>query len=61
MKGIELTDDLMLFGNLALFAIGAAAIAGAATGNWLLAIGVALFAFGILSALITFMAAGETE
>jgi hypothetical protein len=55
------TDDLVLFGSLGLLAIGCAAVAGATTGNWLLGIGVALMVFGLLSALVSFMAAGETE
>ena len=55
------TDDLLLFGSLALAAIGAALITGTFTGDVLAAIGVALLLFGIPSALITFMASGETK
>ena len=54
-------DDLLLFGSLALAALGAALITGTTTGDVLAAVGVALLLFGIPSALITFMASGETE
>ena len=54
-------DDLLLFGSLALAAIGAALITGTTTGDVLAAVGVALLVFGIPSALITFMASGESE
>lgn len=55
------TDDLLLFGSLALAAIGAALITATTTGDVLAALGVALLLFGIPSALITFMASGETK
>lgn len=55
------TDDLLVFGSLALAAIGAALITGTTTGDVLAALGVALVLFGIPSALITFMASGETK
>ncbi len=54
-------DDLLLFGSLALAAIGAAFITASTTGDVLAALGVALLLFGIPSALITFMASGETK
>ena len=54
-------DDLLLFGSLALAALGAALITGTTTGDVLAAVGVALLLFGIPSALITFMASGESE
>ena len=52
-------DDILLFGSLALAAIGAAFVTATTTGDILAAVGVALIAFGIPSALITFMAASE--
>lgn len=56
------TDDLMLFGSLALTAIGAALIVVAVTSQLLLALGVALIVFGVPAAAVTFMAAaGETK
>lgn len=54
-------DDALLFGSLALAALGAALITGTTTGDVLAAVGVALLLFGIPSALITFMASGESE
>ena len=54
-------DDLLLFGSLALASLGAALITGTTTGDVLAAVGVALLLFGIPSALITFMASGESE
>ena len=54
------TDDLLLFGSLALAAIGAAFVTATTTGDVLAAAGVALLMFGLPSALITFMAASET-
>ena len=55
------TDDLLLFGSLALAAVGAAFITGTFTGDVLAAVGVAFLLFGIPSALITFMASGEQK
>lgn len=55
------TDDLLLFGCLALAAVGAALITASFTQDALAAVGVALIVFGIPSALITFMASGETK
>lgn len=53
------TDDLLLFGSLALAAVGAALVTATTTGDALAAAGVALIVFGIPSVLITFMAASE--
>ncbi len=53
------TDDALLFGSLALAAIGAGFVTATTTGDILAAAGVALIVFGIPSALITFMAASE--
>lgn len=55
------TDDLLLFGSLALAAIGAAFVTATTTNDVLAAVGVALLVFGIPSTLITFMASGETK
>ena len=55
------TEDLLLFGSLALAALGAALIVGTTTDDLLLAFGVAFVVFGIPSALITLMASGETK
>lgn len=56
------SDDLVLFGSLALAAVGVVLVTGVSTGNFGLALGLALVFFGILSALIAFMAAaGETK
>lgn len=52
-------DDLVLFGSLATFAIGAALVAIATSGNPLLALGLALIVFGLPATLITFLAASE--
>ena len=52
-------DDIVLFGSLALFAIGAAFITAATIGDGLAAVGVALLVFGGPAALIAFMAAAE--
>ena len=55
------TDDLILFGALALAAVGAALVVVASTSDSLAAVGTALLVFGIPTFLIAFMAAGETE
>ena len=55
------TDDLLLFGSLLGVAVGALLIASATTGNALLSIGVGLIVFSVPTALITFMASGETK
>jgi hypothetical protein len=52
-------DDLVLFGSVALFAIGAAFVTAASSGNGLLSFGVALIVFGVPTAFIAFMAAGQ--
>jgi len=53
------TDDLVLFGSLALAALGAALLTATTTRDLTAAAGVALIVFGIPSVLITFMAASE--
>lgn len=53
------TDDLLLFGSLAMTAIGAALVVGVISTEPMLAIGIAFITFGLPSALITFMAAFE--
>ena len=55
------TDDLVLFGSLAVLSIGAALVTASSTGQGWLAFGVALVVFGLPAFLITFMAAGESE
>jgi hypothetical protein len=54
------SDDLMLFGSLALFALGAAVVVVATTKDPLLAFGVGLVVFGLPAGLIAFLAAAET-
>jgi hypothetical protein len=50
------TDDLVLFGSLALAALGTALIAFTATGDGMLSVGVAFLVFGLPSAALTLMA-----
>lgn len=52
-------DDLLLFGSIALAAIGAALVTFGTTEHPVLALGVALLVFGVPSALIAFMAAAQ--
>ena len=52
-------DDLVLFGSLATFALGAALVMVATSGNPVLAFGVALIVFGLPATLLTFLAASE--
>lgn len=52
-------DDLVLFGSLAMAAIGAALVTATTTNDLLAAVGVALLVFGIPATLITFMAAAQ--
>ena len=52
-------DDIMLFGSLALFAIGAAFITAATVNDGLAAVGVGLLVFGLPAALVAFLAAAE--
>lgn len=54
-------DDLVLFGSLAIAAIGIGFVVFATTEDALAALGAVLLVFGIPSALVTFMAASETE
>ena len=53
------SDDLVLFGSLAIAALGAAFVTATTTRDVLAAVGVALVVFGIPSALIAFMAASQ--
>ena len=55
------TEDLILFGSFAAVAIGALLVVAASAGNGFLAIGVGLIVFGVPSAIVTFLAAGEPE
>lgn len=52
-------DDLLLFGSLALAAIGAGIITLTTTDDFGAALGVVLLVFGLPSALIAFMAAAQ--
>lgn len=53
------TDDLLLFGSLALAALGAALVVFTTTDDLLAAVGVGFVVFGIPSTLITLLAAGD--
>ena len=55
------TDDLLLFGSLALAAVGVTLVVFASTGDAVAALGAALLVFGVSAFLVTFMAAGEAE
>lgn len=56
------TDDALLFGSLALVAIGTLLVTLSVTGNAALAVGLALIVFGAPSFVVTFLAAaGEPE
>lgn len=55
------SDDLVLFGSLGAFALGAALVTIATSSNPVLSLGVALIVFGLPAALITFMAASAEE
>ncbi|MCA1570829.1 MAG: hypothetical protein LC798_11030 [Chloroflexi bacterium] len=54
------TDDLLLFGSLALVAVGSALVVAALTEHVLLACGTGMIGFGLPTALITLLAARET-
>jgi hypothetical protein len=60
MKKIA-TDDLLLFGSIALAAIGAALVTLETTDRLLVALGVLFVVFGVPTALITLAAAGEDQ
>lgn len=53
------SDDIVLFGSLALAAIGAALVTAGTTSDGVLAFGVALLVFGVPATLIAFMAASQ--
>lgn len=53
------SDDALLFGGLGLAALGVALVTLVTTGEPWLALGLPLLFFGILAALIAFMAAAE--
>lgn len=55
------SDDLVLFGSLALAAVGAALVTAGMTSDGVLAFGAALLVFGIPATLIAFMAASTEE
>lgn len=54
------TDDLVLFGSLLIFAVGAGLVVISRTGDGVLAFGAACIVFGLPSAVIAFLAAAET-
>lgn len=54
-------DDALLFGSLALVALGLALVTFTTTQDALAALGVALVTFGAPSTLITLLAAGEDK
>jgi hypothetical protein len=54
-------DDLLLFGSIALAAIGAALVTLETTDRPLVALGVLFVVFGVPTALITLAAAGEDQ
>lgn len=53
-------DDAVLFGSIAAFASGIGIVVGALT-DPLLGFGMALFSFGLPSAVVAFLAAGESK
>lgn len=56
------TDDALLFGSLAMVAIGTLLVIVALTANVALAVGSALIVFGVPSFVVTFLAAaGEPK
>jgi hypothetical protein len=55
------SDDVLLFGCLALAAVGAALITFTTTHDGLAALGVAFVVFGVPSALIVLLAAGDNS
>lgn len=55
------TEDALLFGSLALAAVGLALVTFTTTHDALAAIGVALVAFSAPTVVITLLAAGETK
>lgn len=55
------TDDLLLFGSIAAVALGALLVTLSLADDPIAAAGVALVVFGLPTAVITLLAAGETE
>lgn len=55
------SDDALLFGSLAAFALGVAFVVGAMTGDALLACGMALVGFGLPATVVVFIAATEPK
>lgn len=55
------TDDILLFGSLAAFALGVGLVVAAITGDALLALGMALVGFGFPAATVVFLAAAEAS
>ena len=53
------TDDALLFGSLALVAIGTLLVGVSLTANVALSVGAALIVFGVPSFVVTFLAAAE--
>ena len=53
------TDDALLFGSLAMVAIGTLLVAATLSGNLALALGIALIVFGAPAFVVIFLAAGE--
>lgn len=56
---MTVNDDALLFGSLAIAALGAALATFALTASPLLAVGLALIVFGIPSTVIVLLAAGD--
>lgn len=55
------SDDILLFGSLAVFALGVGLVTAAATGDAMLALGMFLVSFALPSTAVVFMAAQETS
>lgn len=55
------SDDLVLFGSLALVALGVALVVEVVTAEAFLALGAALVVFGVPSALVALMASGQAK
>lgn len=55
------SDDLVLFGSLALLSVGAAFVTASSTGNGWLAFGIGLIVLGLPSALLGFLASEQPK